>query len=438
MKRYSRVLATILTVAFVMSSAFFRNTFAKQQGGKQRKNTAKRGIQYINGVHEGTADGHGNTYANYSKTKVQANKITSIDVYTDRFLEEGDSPSYVIPKSDQKEIYNNVKKIITEKIVDSQNVSYSKDETKALVKDYIENYKKKYSKEDFKSQAESMAYSDAYGIAKATEYGALAPVDDVDTVYINQKYGDDEKDGKTAENAVKTFPKASELLANGGRIIMARTYTVKDGEMLELKSKDDDKRLKIVRMPGFDKDMFKARGNVTVENIDLRGNQIDSNDPDKYPQNTARASVISVSDDARCTVKKGATIEDSKSYMSPLYLSAGGKLVLDGGIIQNNVTLGHGGAITNDDGKFEINSGEIKNNTAEAVKKPNGEYENATGRGGAIYNISSSAKTSKITGGKICNNKAGLDGGAIACSYSKLDIIGGEISGNESPKSGAI
>ena len=76
-----------------------------------------------------------------------------------------------------------------------------------------------------------------------------------------------------------------------------------------------------------------------------------------------------MSDDARCTVKKGATIEDSKSYMSPLYLSAGGKLVLDGGVIQNNVTLGHNRAITNDDGKFEINSGEIKNNTAEAVKE---------------------------------------------------------------------
>ena len=86
MKRYSRVLATILTVALVMSSAFFGNAFAKQQGGKQRKNTAKRSIQYINGVHEGTADGHGNTYANYSKTKFQANRITSICVYTYRFL----------------------------------------------------------------------------------------------------------------------------------------------------------------------------------------------------------------------------------------------------------------------------------------------------------------------------------------------------------------
>ena len=102
------------------------------------------------------------------------------------------------------------------------------------------------------------------------------------------------------------------------------------------------------------------------------------------------------------------------------------------------VTLGHGGAITNDDGKFEINSGEIKNNTAEAVKKPNGEYENATGRGGAIYNISSSGAISKIAGGKISNNKAELDGGTISCSYSRLDITGGEISANESPKSGAI
>ena len=130
----------------------------------------------------------------------------------------------MIPKADQKEIYNNVKRIITEKIIESQKVSYSKDEAQALVKDYIENYKKKYSKEDFKTQAESMAYNDAYGIAKATEYGALAPVDDDATVYINQKYGDDSKDGKTVENAVKTFSKASELLVNGGRIIMARTY----------------------------------------------------------------------------------------------------------------------------------------------------------------------------------------------------------------------
>ena len=156
MKRYSKVLAAILSIALVVSSAFAGDAFAKQQGGKQRKNIVKRNAQFINGVHEGIADGHGNTYANYSKIKVQANKITSIDVYTDRFLEEGDSPSYVIPKADQKEIYNNVKRIITEKIVDSQNVSYSKDEAKALVKDYIENYKKKYSKEDFKTQAESM------------------------------------------------------------------------------------------------------------------------------------------------------------------------------------------------------------------------------------------------------------------------------------------
>lgn len=438
MKRYSRVMAAILSIALVVSSAFVGDAFAKQQGGKKRGKTVKRSVQFINGVHEGIADGHGNTYANYSKTKVQANKITSIDVYTDRFLEEGDSPSYVIPKADQKEIYNNVKRIITEKIIESQKVSYSKDEAQALVKAFIEDYKKKYSKEDFKFQAESMAYNDAYGIAKATEYGALAPVDDDATVYINQKYGDDSKDGKTVENAVKTFSKASELLVNGGRIIMARTYTVKDGEMLELKSKDDDKRLKIVRMPGFDKDVFKVRGRVKIENIDLKGNQIDPDDPDKYPQNTSKTALVSVSDGAVCTVKNGAKIEDAKSYMSPLYISGGGKLVMDGGVIQNNSTLGHGGAITNDDGKMEINKGEIKNNTAIAVKTSKGEYENATGRGGAIYNISSSAKTSKITGGKICNNKAELDGGAIACSYSKLDITGGEISGNESPKSGAI
>ena len=85
MKRYSKVLAAILSIALVVSSAFAGDAFAKQQGGKQRKNIVKRNAQFINGVHEGIADGHGNTYANYSKIKVQANKITSIDVYTDRF-----------------------------------------------------------------------------------------------------------------------------------------------------------------------------------------------------------------------------------------------------------------------------------------------------------------------------------------------------------------
>ena len=52
MKRYSRVMAAILSIALVVSSAFVGDAFAKQQGGKKRGKTVKRSVQFINGVHE--------------------------------------------------------------------------------------------------------------------------------------------------------------------------------------------------------------------------------------------------------------------------------------------------------------------------------------------------------------------------------------------------
>ena len=63
MKRYSRVMAAILSIALVVSSAFVGDAFAKQQGGKKRGKTVKRSVQFING-----ADKSGKSWPNW-KTK---------------------------------------------------------------------------------------------------------------------------------------------------------------------------------------------------------------------------------------------------------------------------------------------------------------------------------------------------------------------------------
>ncbi|MDE7082427.1 MAG: hypothetical protein K2O89_01825 [Clostridia bacterium] len=103
------------------------------------------------------------------------------------------------------------------------------------------------------------------------------------------------------------------------------------------------------------------------------------------------------------------------------------EFIMNGGVIKNNRADGadndgYGGGVIVYNGTFEMNGGEISENTAD--------YE-----GGGVW--SSLYSTFIMNGGKISNNNViGNSGGGGVVSYGKFIMNGGEISGNTSPSIG--
>lgn len=127
----------------------------------------------------------------------------------------------------------------------------------------------------------------------------------------------------------------------------------------------------------------------------------------------------------------------------------GSKLLVDGGVIENNTvtgttsTSGRGGGLYVSGGTVTLSDGEIRGNQAKdgggAYTTGSSSYFNlnggrisgntATGDGGGMYVASSSKPT--ITGGTITGNKADGNGGGIYVASGTAAVSGGEITNNE-------
>lgn len=125
----------------------------------------------------------------------------------------------------------------------------------------------------------------------------------------------------------------------------------------------------------------------------------------------------------------GVRMTNNKSTSAGAAIRIYGTLTMNGGVIDNNVSTGDGGAISvYDSAKLTINGGLIDNNKASKS-------------GGAICNISSTgvggAATVTINGGTISNNSATENAGAIFMhANGRLIINDGLITGNSSTKNG--
>ncbi|MCQ4794163.1 DUF5979 domain-containing protein [Anaerofustis stercorihominis] len=251
-------------------------------------------------------------------------------------------------------------------------------------------------------------------------------------IYLNGSLGDDEKDGTTAANAVRTFEKAwqeaTKALEDGQESVTIYICGKIQVSGKETWGEDDAKNIVVMRADGYKGALAEVTtsGALTLQNITIDGN-------------------------------KGTDYTDSLIHVK------GGKLFIqDGTILQNNFAgrteKGYdGGAVYIEYGTGEMTAGTIQNNTA----RNNGggvsvAYGSFTMSGGKII------ENTAVYGGGICavrgaqikitdnalilKNSANSGGGinlgayttAEACGYGKqtLEMTGGTISENSAGRSG--
>ncbi len=202
-------------------------------------------------------------------------------------------------------------------------------------------------------------------------------------VYLNGTSGNDEADGTTAENAVKTLDKALELAKDQENCVIYITGMVTISGETALNGvtfrRGEDFTGKLFLLSGSDKKLTLT--NVTVDGGQVKGVQ---------------GGMIQVSG--------GATLEIGEG---------------------TNLVNNYGTAIEAYNSTVNMTGGKISNNQALAYS--------ALGCGGGMYLQNSDAN---LTGGEISDNYAVLSGGAISCFASRVTLDGTVIQNNISGERG--
>lgn len=218
------------------------------------------------------------------------------------------------------------------------------------------------------------------------------------TIYLDGANGSDEKDGTTADTAVKTFAKAEELAeaalkeGSDNNVIVYVTGTIPVTDEQAWKSKEG---ITYKRGDSFTGELVNVSGgSLSLSDITIAGNNKTSG---------VASSLINVSG-GTLNLNSGATLQNNKqsSYMT-------------------------GGAITASNGAtVNVYKGTIKNNYAIGD----------SGKGGGIF-ATGSGTAVNISGGTISGNSAKLAGGGVAAVYGAIvNLSGGTISNNTSQRNG--
>lgn len=290
--------------------------------------------------------------------------------------------------------------------------------------------------------------------------------------------GSDETGNGTKNKPYKTINKAYEVAEDTATINILTDLTINkeayfNEKNITIQSAEGIDPVSLIRDSNYDGTLLSQyKGEVTIKNIVLDGNNIEANRPllsiEYSKANLEYGTVFQNNIDnedmgggARFVnsdiVINGAkflnnttqhqpngggaailsrfsniTIEDGEFTGNTSKYSAGGaiffgdngyKLTINGGIFKNN-SAGNGGCITVASGEMVINGGEISNNKAQYY-------------GGAIYIYSLNGDdnngftTLTINNGTITNNTAGSNGGGIyILKGHKYNYVGGVISNN--------
>lgn len=189
----------------------------------------------------------------------------------------------------------------------------------------------------------------------------LSGIKPSDTVYVNGKSGDDQKDGLSKENAVKTFAKAKEIAQSNNDIveIVVTGQTDIEGDISL-----EDTNAKICRGKEYSGFLFNVPigKTATLSNIIIDGKS-NSNE-------SIKESLIRVNSGATLNINEGAVLRNNK--------------IMD---IKNTAT--RGGAINAFEATINMTSGSVE--------------ENQATYGGGIYLYKS---TMNFSGGVVQNNEA--------------------------------
>ena len=295
------------------------------------------------------------------------------------------------------------------------------------------------------------------------------------SIYLDPTTGDDAKDGKTAENAVKTLTKAFEIASDGDTVYLLSNIVLSSETVLS-----GDKSITLAGNAGEAAPTIKyswdgvttnnlymieigaESGTSTQTNITLRNLTVDAEAQDIRCLRVCPGSQLILADGA--TVRNGRAINQDETtgtndWGGGIVVDNGAKLTMEDSSSITGCSAEWGGAVYLS-GEMEINGGEISNNTAVGdIYEINGVNRSASAHGGAImiracradYDTAYDAPA-KLTmrGGTISGNAATSNvsafGGAISIigtrdtgSLTNAFIMsGGTISDNQAGYGGAI
>lgn len=189
----------------------------------------------------------------------------------------------------------------------------------------------------------------------------LSGIKPSDTVYVNGKSGDDQNDGLSKENAVKTFAKAKEIAQSNKDIveIVVTGQTDIEGDISL-----EDTNAKICRSKDYYKYLFNVPSGktATLSNIIIDGKS-NSNE-------SIKESLIRVNSGATLNINEGAVLRNNK-------------------IMDIKDTATRGGAVNAFEATINMTGGSVE--------------ENQASYGGGIYLYKS---TMNFSGGVVQNNEA--------------------------------
>lgn len=258
-----------------------------------------------------------------------------------------------------------------------------------------------------------------------------------DTVYVNGKSGDDQNDGLSKENAVKTLTKAKEIAQSNNDIveIVVTGQTDIEGDISL-----EDTNAKICRSKEYSGFLFNVPSGktATLSKIIIDGKS-NSNE-------SIKESLIRVNSGATLNINEGAVLRNNKIMDIKNTATRGGAvnafeatINMTGGSVEEN-QASYGGGIYLYKSTMNFSGGVVQNNEAKRVI----DYA----YGGAIYSagggiIASGASTINFSGdAKVLNNSADEVGGGISLGtrqvdkQNKLYMTGGLIDGNTAGASG--
>lgn len=292
-------------------------------------------------------------------------------------------------------------------------------------------------------------------------------------VFLSPYDGSDGHDGASAEAAVKTFGRAKQLLAPGGRIVLQSPIRVESKTTLSLEGKGDARVVRGARQTG-PMITLEENADLTLEYITfdggLEGENLDSIVSAHEPncsltlgdgailQNNNAAgghygAAIAGWDGLRLVMNDGAEVRGNSSHSAgygAIMLANGSTFTMNGGRIANN-EANRGGGVALVASSMVMNGGIIEGNRAHDVLGGSvgdgygagvylSSYEEISGLPGAPNSITAGDASFIMHGGSIAGNTAESQGGGIL-GYPMantgdivVSIDGGSVDGNVAEK----
>lgn len=263
-------------------------------------------------------------------------------------------------------------------------------------------------------------------------------------VYLNGSAGSDENSGATSSDAVKTFAKAKELLAESAykEIRVVGQVKVDGTEVWDLSEYPD---AVVLRDQSYKSYMIWVTGDLTLQNITIDGGA-------KYwadeEGNLFTGYMIFNCTGGSVTLNEGTELCNSNTTSSYAvgYLNGASLTINEGVKVHDNVGnyAGAFGATSSGASTIVMNGGEIYDNVA--IYKSTSATSSSSGAGAFSLagNSTKGYSTLTMNGGKIYNNKAENPDATYGCgaiflyNRSKLIMNGGEIYGNTGINATAI